>query len=38
MNDTNNFRERALRLVPGGSYGEYGIAEGDAPVVERGGG
>jgi glutamate-1-semialdehyde 2,1-aminomutase len=36
MNDTNNFRERALRFFPGGSNGEYGIPEGDAPVIERG--
>ena len=36
MNATNNFRERALRFFPGGSNGEYGIPEGDAPVIERG--
>jgi len=36
MNATTNFRERALRFFPGGSNGEYGIPEGDAPVIERG--
>ena len=38
MNATNNFRERALRFFPGGSNGEYGIPEGDAPVIECGSG
>ena len=36
MNATTNFGERALRFFPGGSNGEYGIPEGDAPVIERG--
>ena len=34
----DNFRDRALRLLPGGSNGEYGIPEGDAPVIDRGAG
>ena len=36
MNGTDNFRDRALQFFPGGSNGEYGIPEGDAPVLERG--
>jgi len=36
MNSPENFRERALQFFPGGSNGEYGIPEGDAPVLERG--
>jgi len=36
MNATDNFRDRALQFFPGGSNGEYGIPEGDAPVLERG--
>ena len=37
MNDSqDNFRDRALRFFPDGSNGEYGIPEGDAPVIERG--
>ena len=36
MNASDNFRARALRFFPGGSNGEYGIPEGDAPVIERG--
>ena len=37
MDDSqDNFRDRALRLLPGGSNGEYGIPDGDAPVIERG--
>ncbi len=36
MNASDNFRDRALRFFPGGSNGEYGIPEGDAPVIERG--
>ncbi len=36
MNSPDNFRDRALQFFPGGSNGEYGIPEGDAPVVERG--
>ncbi len=35
-NSEHNFRDKALRLFPGGSNGEYGIPEGDSPVVERG--
>ena len=34
----DNFRDRALRWLPGGSNGEYGIPEGDAPVIDRGAG
>ena len=36
MNSPENFRERVLQFFPGGSNGEYGIPEGDAPVLERG--
>ncbi len=36
MNSPDNFRDRALQFFPGGSNGEYGIPEGDAPVIERG--
>ncbi|MDP6793921.1 MAG: aminotransferase class III-fold pyridoxal phosphate-dependent enzyme [Verrucomicrobiota bacterium] len=36
MNSPENFRDRALQFFPGGSNGEYGIPEGDAPVIERG--
>ena len=36
MNASDNFRDRALRFFPGGSNGEYGIPEGDAPVIESG--
>ena len=36
MTATDNFRDRALQFFPGGSNGEYGIPEGDAPVLERG--
>ena len=36
MINTDNFRDRALQFFPGGSNGEYGIPEGDAPVLERG--
>ena len=32
----NNFKDRALRFFPGGSNGEYGIPEGNAPVIDRG--
>ena len=39
MNESSdNFRDRALRWLPGGSNGEYGIPEGDAPVIDRGAG
>ena len=34
----NNFKDRALRFFPGGSNGEYGIPEGNAPVIDRGSG
>jgi glutamate-1-semialdehyde 2,1-aminomutase len=36
MKSSENFRGRALQFFPGGSNGEYGIPEGDAPVLERG--
>jgi glutamate-1-semialdehyde 2,1-aminomutase len=36
MESSENFRDRALQFFPGGSNGEYGIPEGDAPVLERG--
>lgn len=36
MTSPENYRARALRLLPGGSNGEYGIPEGDAPVIDRG--
>ena len=32
----DSFSDRALRLFPGGSNGEYGIPEGDAPVMDHG--
>ena len=39
MNESSdNFRDRALRWLPGGSNGEYGIPEGDAPVIDHGAG
>ena len=38
MDASDSFRERALRWLPGGSNGEYGIPEGDAPVIDRGAG
>ena len=38
MTSVDNFRDRALRWLPGGSNGEYGIPEGDAPVIDRGAG
>ena len=39
MNESSdNFCDRALRWLPGGSNGEYGIPEGDAPVIDRGAG
>ena len=38
MTSADNFRDRALRWLPGGSNGEYGIPEGDAPVIDRGSG
>jgi len=38
MTSADNFRDRALRWLPGGSNGEYGIPEGDAPVIDRGAG
>ena len=38
MNESSdNFCDRALRWLPGGSNGEYGIP-GDAPVIDRGAG
>ena len=38
MSSADRFRDRALRWLPGGSNGEYGIPEGDAPVIDRGAG
>ena len=38
MTSADNFRDRALRWLPGGSNGEYGIPEGDARVIARGAG
>ena len=36
MESSENFGDRALQFFPGGSNGEYGIPEGEAPVLERG--
>ena len=36
MKSSENFGDRALQFFPGGSNGEYGIPEGEAPVLERG--
>ena len=38
MSASSTYTQRALALFPAGSNGEYGIPDGDAPVLERGNG
>ena len=38
MSASSSYTQRALALFPAGSNGEYGIPDGDAPVLERGNG